>query len=200
MIHIMARLRLYYPVKKPMYVNQAFGENKEPVYKQLGLIGHNGIDFYAAHGWPIYAAHNGTVTFTGLDGSGGYTIVIRTNEQYAYGDSQAFYKTVYVHLLPGTFKVTAGQQVKAGDIIAQADNTGLSTGDHLHFGLKPVYKGEQDWEWWNAEQDNGYKGAIDPAPYWTGIHAVDVPEQEARLRRLISYFTTVLTNLIKKTS
>ena len=74
------------------------------------------------------------------------------------------------HAIP----VKPGQLVKAGDIIGYADNTGASTGDHLHFGIKPVYKGEKDWEWWNAEQENGFKGAIDPDPFFNGKFAKDV--------------------------
>lgn len=74
-------------------------------------------------------------------------------------------KTIFWHLKKGTLKVTASQKVKTGDLIAEADNTGMSTGSHLHFGLKPVYQGENAWDWTNADQNNGYKGAIDPAPY-----------------------------------
>jgi hypothetical protein len=34
--------------------------------------------------------------------------------------------------------------------------------------LKPVYQGEQPWQWDNVEQENGYRGAVDPAPYFVG--------------------------------
>lgn len=160
----MDKLQLQFPLKY-WSVNQHFGENANPYYAQLGLKGHNGMDLYAPDGTPVYAAHDGTVTFAGEDGSAGLGVVIRTDKEYAYGDGKAFYKTIYWHLKKGSIVVHASQKVKAGDLLAQADNTGMSTGSHLHFGLKPVYQGENDWSWWNAEQNNGYAGAIDPEPY-----------------------------------
>ena len=44
-------------------------------------------------------------------------------------------------------------------------NTGHSTGSHLHFGLKPVAKGENWGTYYNVKQKNGYNGAINPEPY-----------------------------------
>jgi len=163
------KIKLFYPTK-PWRVNQPFG-NVSPMYTNLGLKGHNGIDAYCVDAQPIRASHDGIVVFTGEDGSGGLGVVIRSTEQFDYGQTQSFYKTIYWHLKPSTFRVKPGQAVKTGEILALADNTGMSTGTHLHFGLKPVYKGEQDWEWWNAEQDNGFKGSIDPQSFFTGIYA-----------------------------
>jgi hypothetical protein len=157
------KLKLNYPVKN-VSVNQSFG-NVDSKYTSLGLKAHNGIDYYAEDGTPVLAAHDGTVTYAGLDGSNGNLVVIMTDTPFEYGDGEAYFKTLYGHLKTGTFKVTAGQKVKTGQIIAHADNTGFSSGSHLHFGLKPVMQGEQDWIWWNMEQNNGYNGAIDPTPY-----------------------------------
>jgi len=41
----------------------------------------------------------------------------------------------YAHLQPGSLKVQAGDEVKAGTILAKLGNTGPSLGPHLHFGL-----------------------------------------------------------------
>lgn len=79
---------------------------------------------------------------------------------------KTYAKTIYCHLKRGSLKVTAGDSVKAGQVIALADNTGLSTGSHLHFGLKPIYKGEAEWQWENLENENGFRGAINPTPYF----------------------------------
>ena len=191
------KLKLFYPLK-PWRVNQPFG-NVSPMYTNLGLKGHNGLDLYAVDSQPIRAAHDGIVTFCGEDGSGGLGVVIRTTETFDYyspktGKLQpSFFKTIYWHLKPNTFKVKATQVVKTGDILALADNTGISTGTHLHFGCKPVYKGEKDWEWWNAEQDNGYRGSIDPMPFFSGIYA----EQVVKYRGLQVSIISILEKLIE---
>lgn len=161
---------LFYPVK-PKIINQPFG-NVSSTYTNMGLAGHNGIDFFALHGEPVYATHDG-VCFPEIDAQGGNGVVIRTNEAYDYNGTQVHFKTIYWHLTKDDAVVKTGQQVKAGDLIGYADNTGLSTGDHLHFGLKPQAWNETDWTWVNAEQQNGYLGAINPTPYFNGYFAQD---------------------------
>ena len=171
----MPRLELWYPLDN-WFVTQGFGQCNYGVcdfYKSIGLKGHNGMDCAASHGQIVRAAHDGVVTFAGEDGSSGVGVVIRTHDKRQYGLDGAYFKTIYWHLKKDGVKVKVGQSVKVGDVIALADNTGHSTGDHLHFGLKPVYKGEQDWEWWNVAQENGYKGAIDPQQYFNGFFAKD---------------------------
>lgn len=182
----MSKLELYYPVKP--IVNQYFGGNGD-YYKSLGLniIGHNGWDFQAFDGQPIYAAHDGVVTFTGEDGKGGLGVIIRTKEQFEdiNGDSR-FYKSIYWHLKASSFNVKPGDEVKAGHLLAEADNTGLSTGSHLHFGLKPIYQGEADTVWYNSESSNGYLGAVDPKPYFNGYEAKNAQSVITNLTTQIS--------------
>lgn len=162
------RLILKHPTKK-VQINQGFGDKTDPTmlpkYIAIGLKGHNGLDYNAPEGTPIMAMHDGTVTYAGLDGSNGNLIVIMTDRMFDYKDGEAYYKTYYGHLQTGSFKVTAGQKVKTGDVIALSGNTGMSFGSHLHQGLKVVRQGEQPWIWYNIEQNDGYNGAIDPTPY-----------------------------------
>lgn len=196
----MARLELHYPVK-PWRVFQSFGECHPSVcskYHELGLIGHNGIDVQAPDGTAVRAAHDGTVVFTGEDGAGGQIVVLRTNEPCEYKGGLSFFKSIYVHLMKGSFKVVPGQKVMAGTVLALSNNTGLSTGSHLHFGLKPVYQGENEWTWWNQEQDNGYKGSIDPAPFFSGIHAEDVQGVIAKYQNVIAFLKQLLALLSPK--
>ena len=166
------KLTLLYPTNpgiykgKPfMHIHQKFGENAVALYKQLGLNGHNGWDIFATDGYPVYAAHDGKVTFAGEDGAGGLTLVIRTTEKFEYDTGEYFFKTIYCHLKKNSFLVKPGEIVVTGQLVAETDNTGASTNAHLHFGLNPVYPGEQDWQWYNLEANNGYNGAIDPEPY-----------------------------------
>lgn len=168
----MAKLQLHNPLKR-VVITQGYGlEGTHPSmvekYKTLGLKDglHNGLDMAAADGTPVYASHDGRVTFAGYDGSGGLGVVIRTNEPVTFRDgSESYAKTIYWHLKKDSLLVTGGQEVKAGQQIGGADNTGFSTGSHLHYSLKPIARGENDWTWYNVEQSNGLGGNIDPAPY-----------------------------------
>ena len=164
--------KLYYPVK-PLHVNQAFGVNGEYYRKNgINIDGHNGLDLMASHGQPVYASHDG-LAYPGVDDKEGNGVVIRTTSQFDYKGNPAFFKTIYWHFL-GAPVVKTGQKVSAGDLLGYADSSGLSTGDHLHFGLKPQLPGEPDEVWINIEQGNGYLGAIDPTPYFNGEFAQDL--------------------------
>ena len=172
------KLRLQHPTKK-VQINQGFGDKTDPTmlpkYIAIGLKGHNGLDYNAPEGTPIMAMHDGTVTYAGLDGSNGNLIVIMTDRAFDYKDSEAYFKTYYGHLQTGSFKVTAGQKVKCGDVIALSGNSGMSFGAHLHMGLKPVQKGEDAWTWFNIAQGDGYNGAIDPTPYLPPVEEFQSP-------------------------
>lgn len=162
----MKRLELYFPIRKPYFITQFFGQNNLPIYKELGLLGHNGIDVACQRGTPVLAAHDGIIVYAGMDGNEGIGVVIRTNEQFLDINNQPqWFKSLYWHLI-NNVPVRVGQQVRIGDIIGYANSTGLSGGDHLHFGLKPQYPGENNTTWWNSENTNGYKGAIDPEQYF----------------------------------
>lgn len=166
------KLQLYYPFKT-FFISQHFGETANlALYKanNIPITMHNGVDFVSPNIY-VRASHNGTVVFAGEDGAGGLGVVVRTNEKYDYKDGQAYFKTIYWHLKTGTIRVKGGQQIKTGDILGEQDSTGLSTGDHLHYGLKPVQQGEEEWAWYNLEQNNGVMGAVDPMPYMNGIWA-----------------------------
>lgn|SRR3990167_6447872 len=200
------KLQLLYPTTPNIYlgksyahINQHFGENAVSLYKELGLNGHNGLDLFATDGYPIYAAHDGVITFAGDDGTGGLGIVIRTNEKYEYEGGKALIKSIYWHLKKDSIRVKYGDRVVAGQGIALADNTGLSTNSHLHFGIKPIAQGEKEWEWNNLEQKNGFNGAIDPEPYLYfkerfndvmkyGMSNVDIARLQFKLQEL-GFFT-----------
>jgi len=164
------KLKLTYPVK-PYFLNQGFGVNYYTYHKEFGMNGHNGLDLKASHGQPVYAAHEGTCSVQ-VEANEGRGVVITSNDMYEYKDTVAYFKTIYWHLANPNKEpqyaspVKEGQIVKQGDLIGYADNTGFSTGDHLHFGLKPIVKVTDSYSY-NLEQNNGYFGAIDPLPYFS---------------------------------
>lgn len=83
---------------------------------------HYGIDLKVNIGDPIRSAFNGKVRVAGSMGGYGNVIVVRHSNGM---------ETVYGHL--SKHLVTAGQYVKAGEVIGLGGNTGRSTGPHLHF-------------------------------------------------------------------
>jgi len=85
---------------------------------------HGGIDIPNIEGAPIYAADNGVVILSGYVKGYGNTVVI----YHGKGIS-----TLYGHIRHGGIKVKVGQQIKAGEIIAEVGSTGRSTGNHVHF-------------------------------------------------------------------
>ena len=144
------QVTLRWPVDNRI-VNRRFGEFPE-LYKQFGLPGHEGIDLYADHGDNIYAAADGRVSMAGHPNKHPYGMHIRIKHQVG----STTFETVYAHLTQ--INVQVGQQVKAGEVIGLADNTGNSTGSHLHLTLKITGKSTP-----------GYPaGIVDPLPYLSG--------------------------------
>jgi len=133
------------------------------------LRGHNGIDFTAAEQQPVYATHAGRVTEVSTEDERGIGIDIVSGRLYELGDTDGskidryHAKTRYWHL--SSYAVKKGDRVRAGQRIGWAGNTGMSSGPHLHFELKPVER-VREGKYRNAFPDNGYAGAIDPAPYF----------------------------------
>jgi hypothetical protein len=136
-------IKLIVPVNGP--ITQLFGENPN-MYKEWGFPGHNGIDYGVPNGTPVQAAAAGTVAAVAFE-NGGFGNYVKISHR----DGSTVYYTYYAHL--ASTAVTAGQNVKVGTVVGHSNNTGASTGPHLHFGLKI------------EGQNPAYKGYVDPAPY-----------------------------------
>ena len=104
-------------------LTSAFGMRKHPVLKVTRM--HNGIDMACAAGTPIYATRAGTVTTASYQASGaGNYVSINHLDGFA---------SIYMHMTH--YVVSKGQTVSQGQLIGYVGNTGISTGDHLHFGI-----------------------------------------------------------------
>ncbi len=88
---------------------------------------HNGTDFAASTGTPVWAAADGVVTWAGPKGPNGNLVSIR----HARG-----YSTHYAHLHQIQRGIREGVTVTQRQLIGTVGTTGRSTGPHLHFGLK----------------------------------------------------------------
>lgn len=97
-----------------------YGTRIDPIYKTVKF--HEGMDFSANVGTPVYVTGNGKVTQAGWDGLYGNSITI----DHGFG-----YATRYAHL--SKIKVRRGQKVIRGEVIGEVGSTGKSTGPHLHY-------------------------------------------------------------------
>jgi murein DD-endopeptidase MepM/ murein hydrolase activator NlpD len=85
---------------------------------------HQGVDLDTGTGWPVVAARAGTVSIAGWGKAAGNYVQINHHDGFT---------SIYMHL--SSIGVSAGQHVSAGQYIGATGSTGVSTGDHLHFGI-----------------------------------------------------------------
>ena len=108
-------------------VTSSYGYRVHPVSGGRDL--HRGVDIGAAWGTPIRAILDGQVASAGEAGDYGLCIVIAGEDGY---------QSRYAHC--SSLAVSAGQEVRKGDIVAYVGDTGESTGTHLH--LEVLHDGE----------------------------------------------------------
>ena len=101
-------------------IASGFGYRIHPIYGIPKM--HEGLDFTATQGTPIYATGDGRVTTAGnAVGKGNHVIM-----NHGYG-----YESVYMHMV--RIKAKDGESVKRGQIIGWVGNSGLSSGPHCHY-------------------------------------------------------------------
>jgi murein DD-endopeptidase MepM/ murein hydrolase activator NlpD len=120
-------------------ISQRFGVLSD-AYKQFGLAGHNGLDIRTPTGTPIVAPISG--------------VLRRGNDPKGYGNyiriTNAKWDTVLGHLK--SISVRDGDTVVEGQPIGFTNNTGYSTGAHLHWGVRPI----------GADKNDPWGGYVDP--------------------------------------
>lgn len=98
-----------------------FGYRTDPFTKARKM--HEGMDFTAKRGTPIYATGDAIVAQADAKASGyGNHVVLK----HGYG-----YETLYGHM--SKYNCRAGQRVKRGDVIGFVGSTGRSEAPHLHY-------------------------------------------------------------------
>ena len=184
-------------------ITQWFGENPA-IYRRWGLKAHNGIDIVAPHGTPLMAVEDAVVVSVKLNPDGYGKHVRIMSKTHVNGNYRIW---VYGHC--SKVHVLVGEEVKAGEVIALIGNTGFVisgpnpfwehnpyAGTHLHLGLRIVRKNKDGWRY-NSKMDrikvnnynNGYKGAVDPAPYFREVEEFDPVPQ---MLTIISLANTVV--------
>jgi murein DD-endopeptidase MepM/ murein hydrolase activator NlpD len=122
---------LYLPINRTVVITAGFCG-----YRTLSGRCHGGIDYDTRDdGDGIFAAAAGTVevvvdnrpnTRGGSREYGNYVQILHDNG----------YLTIYGHLKSGTLAVRVGDRVRAGSLLGIGDNSGWSTGSHLHFEVR----------------------------------------------------------------
>jgi murein DD-endopeptidase MepM/ murein hydrolase activator NlpD len=143
------------PFDEPHPVSLGFGRQlRDQVqaikYTDFGLLGHDGVDFDMPEGTPVLAVDDGVIVRARTNSDYGTTMVVR----HSWGQSY------YGHLSEMTKQ--EGDTVTKGHPIGLSGQTGLATGPHLHFGIKPN----------TNDADNGYYGKINPWPYLANAQSV----------------------------
>lgn len=114
------------PLRIGLQVTSPFGWRLHPVLGYARL--HNGTDFAAGCGTPIYPTAPGVVSAVTVEEAGGNVVYV--NHGMRNGNS---YMSAYVHL-EGT-NVYPGQSVDTNSVVGWVGATGYATGCHLHFSF-----------------------------------------------------------------
>jgi len=113
--------------KDLVHLHTIFGLRMHPL---LGYVRpHNGLDFTAPAGSPVYATGDGRVSNAQHSTSYGNVVYIDHGYQF---------ETRYAHMT--NYIVGVGQLVKRGQVIGYVGNTGLSVSAHLHYEV--LYKND----------------------------------------------------------
>jgi hypothetical protein len=128
-IHMWASRPAIQPInnKQLDQLHMSYGARMHPIFKVVK--DHNGLDFSASKGTPVYATGDGTVSTAHFSESYGNVIYIN----HGHG-----YETRYAHL--SKIGVTTGEKVKRGHVIGYVGNTGNSVSSHLHYEV--LFKNE----------------------------------------------------------
>jgi len=111
------------PLGGSFKVGSRYGMRFHPILKVNRM--HNGVDIGKPTGTPLLAMGDGKVIYSGWCNGGGYMVKIKYDNGYT---------STYMHCLPSGAK-PVGAKVTAGQQVAKVNNTGLSTGSHLHLEI-----------------------------------------------------------------
>lgn len=121
-VHMWASRPAIQPIsnKQLDQLHMTYGARMHPIYKFIRE--HNGLDFTASQGTPVYATGDGKVGVAHYSTTFGNVVYI----YHGHG-----YETRYAHL--SKFNVQPGDIVKRGNIIGYVGTTGTSVSPHLHY-------------------------------------------------------------------
>lgn len=117
------KIPFVHPLKTRYRFTSGYGKRRDPIDNKIRM--HQGVDFAAPYGTPIYATIDGVITYAGWKAGFGKLVSIK---------NELGYSTYYGHL--SKIHVKKGQSIKRGDKIGNMGSTGRSTGVHLHYEIR----------------------------------------------------------------
>jgi murein DD-endopeptidase MepM/ murein hydrolase activator NlpD len=106
-----------------VHLTSRFGSRLHPL---LGYVrAHQGVDYGAPEGTPVWAVGDGVVTSAGWSGGCGLAVQIHHRNGF---------DSMYCHL--SKVNVAAGSRVGQKQVVGRVGSTGLSTGPHLHYAVR----------------------------------------------------------------
>jgi murein DD-endopeptidase MepM/ murein hydrolase activator NlpD len=145
---ILETTKIVFPLPEGTWVlSSPFGYRIHPITGKRKL--HAGSDYSAPDGTPIMAVADGMVSYAGPSSGYGNLILIShtiNNQPITSG---------YAHMWDGHLYVKTGDQVSAGQHIADVGSNGRSTGPHLHLEIRPHHDATQviDPNVWLSQQN-----------------------------------------------
>ena len=147
---------IFSPIAGPLPVlTQRFGARPE-YYNKYGLKGHNGSDYRAAAGTPIYASCEGYIQNidNGKNGYGKHSIIT----SLPYNTDGTCREITFAHFSRFIDRLQ-GKYVHQGDLIGYSGQSGDTQGPHLHLGYRKIQNGKI------LDVENGFHGFINIDPY-----------------------------------
>ncbi len=113
------------PLTLPLQGKVTSGYGTLSIYQKQVRGFHGGVDILAPEGTPVRSASRGIVRLAEPLPLSGHAVLV---------DHGLGVVTSYLHL--SEIGVRVGQRIGRGEIIGRVGSTGLSTGPHLHWGLR----------------------------------------------------------------
>lgn len=150
---------------------------------------HGGVDIQLStgnDGRPLYAITDGKITDYRYSNSGGNMIRWKDANNFDH---------IYMHMQNLLPQLSAGQEIKGGDLVGYVGNTGESGGAHIHYG---IYKNSgwsvEDtinpltyWEYKEATKSTGAQGRIDMSGKLSDLSAWDSYKDKDGVKEFINY-------------
>ena len=186
----MKKFELFYPTK-PFKITQSWGILNLS-YQRFGFTRHNGVDIEMPSDKKLRCPiQMKIIAQEYFPQGGGYQVKALTTEKWEFPDGKICY-VMLAFLHNERFLHSVGDILEIGDEIAVPDNTGFSTGPHIHFGS---YRLNDNMTFMDT---NEAQSSFDPVPYFNKYFAVDSKLVISILSSIIETYKLIINKFTKE--